>query len=70
MAKTMAKREWKKIILDVKAAFLYGVLDVILFVACPPGYKRIMEEIMADRNILVNENKLDLITYVLLRKSI
>ena len=70
MAKAMAEKEWKKTITDVETAFLYGVLDVTLFMACPPGYKLIMKEIMEEKGILINEDDLDKIEYVLLRKSI
>ena len=71
MAKMISNEQWKKTITDVETAFLYGTLDKVLFMQCPPGYSEIISELIKDGNELMNEtkNKED-IEYVMLKKSI
>ena len=71
MAKVLSNEHWKKTITDVKTVFLYGELDKVLFMMCPPGYLEIINELIEDKNELIDaEMYKDEIRFVILKKSI
>ena len=70
MTKVLSNEHWKQTFPDVDA-FLYGELDKMLFMICPPGYLEVINVLIEEQIDLINaETFKQEIKYIMLKKSI